>query len=134
MSRKVVDMDDADPELALESVLNEILKVSISFSVLRINAKTRTVSIGKLECQVAAFVKLRRVLGEHFVSDLGWVACVVAELAVEPSNRLIPALDKQLHVRRLWMRGDGRFVDLDPARAGIDEVSDLWAYHLFNEV
>src|SRR5438876_4516289 len=124
-----MDMDDADPELALESILDEILKVSISLSVLRINSETRAVSVSKFQCQLAALVKLRRILCEYLVSDLGWVACVVAELAVEPLNRLIPALDKQLHIRRLWMCGDGRLVDLDPARACVDEVSDFWAYY-----
>src|SRR5439155_14864796 len=101
-----MDMDDADPELALESVLNEILKVSISLSVLRINSETRAVSVSKFQSQLAALVKLRRVLCKHFVSCLCGVACVVAELAVEPPNRLVPALNKQLHVRRLWLRGD----------------------------
>src|SRR5437773_2271158 len=127
-------MDDSDSELALESALDEILKVSISLSVLRINSETRAVSVSKFQCQLAALVKLRCILCEYLVSDLGWVACVVAELTVEPPNRLVPALNKQLHVRRLWMRGDGRLVNLDPARASIDQVSDLRPYYLFNEV
>src|SRR5213592_4890221 len=108
-----MDMDDADSELALESALDDILKVSISLSVLRINSETRAVSVSKFQCQLAALVKLRCILCEYLVSDLGWVACVVAELAVEPLNRLIPALNKQLHIRRLWMRSDGRLVNLD---------------------
>ena len=87
-------MDDSDSELALESALDEILKVSISLSVLRINSETRAVSVSKFQCQLAALVKLRCILCEYLVSDLGWVACVVAELAVEPLNRLIPALDE----------------------------------------
>src|SRR5205809_6475363 len=98
-------MDDADPELALESILDEILKVTVSLSVLRINSETRAVSISKLECQLAALVKLRRVLCEYLVSDLGRVPGVVAELAVAPLNRLIPALHIRLHFRVFRGRG-----------------------------
>src|SRR5437867_13428495 len=129
-----MDMDHADPEFALESILDEVLKVSISFSALHINSETRAVSVSKFQCQLAALVKLRCILCEYLVSDLGWVACVVAELTVEPPNRLVPALNKHLHVRGFRMCGDARFVDLDPARACVDEVSDFWAYYLFNEV
>src|SRR5207247_4634031 len=98
-------MDDSDSELALESALDEILKVTVSLSVLRINSETCAVSVSKFQCQLAALVKLRCILCEYLVSDLGWVARVVAELTVEPPNRLVPDLHNQLTVRLLRMCG-----------------------------
>src|SRR6267143_3876792 len=83
---------------------------------------------------MAALVQLRSVLREYLVSNLGWIARVVAELAVEPSNCLIPALNKQLHVRRLRVCCDGRLIDLNPLSASINQVTNLWPDHLFDEV
>src|SRR5712664_187739 len=83
---------------------------------------------------MAALVQLWSVFCEYLVSNLGWVACVVAEFAVESSNCLIPSLNEQFHVRGLRVCCDGRLVDLNPLSASINEVANLWPDHLLDEV